>query len=39
MEKIPEKIAEKLPLLPDHPGIYLWKNAEGEIIYIGKLNL
>ena len=36
MEKIPEKIAEKLPLLPDHPGIYLWKNAEGEIIYIGK---
>ncbi len=36
MEKIPEKIAEKLTLLPDHPGIYLWKNAEGEIIYIGK---
>ncbi|TDF72805.1 excinuclease ABC subunit UvrC [Candidatus Syntrophosphaera thermopropionivorans] len=36
MEKIPEKIAEKLPLLPDHPGIYLWKNAEDEIIYIGK---
>jgi excinuclease UvrABC nuclease subunit len=28
MEKIPEKIAEKLTLLPDHPGIYLWKNAE-----------
>ncbi|MCB5245279.1 MAG: excinuclease ABC subunit UvrC [Candidatus Cloacimonadaceae bacterium] len=36
MEKIPEKVVEKLSLLPDDPGIYLWKNAEGEIIYIGK---
>ena len=36
MEKIPEKVAGKFSLLPDQPGIYLWKNAEGEIIYIGK---
>ncbi|MFW5629021.1 MAG: excinuclease ABC subunit UvrC [Candidatus Cloacimonadaceae bacterium] len=36
MEKIPPLIAQKLPLLPDDPGVYLWKNAEDEVIYIGK---
>lgn len=27
---------EKLSALPDEPGVYLHKNAEGKIIYIGK---
>ncbi len=29
-------IEEKLPLLPTTPGVYLMKDAHGEIIYIGK---
>ncbi len=36
MEKIPPQIEQKLHLLPQQPGIYLWKNAEGEVIYVGK---
>ncbi len=34
-----EKIArlkEELNSVPALPGVYLWKNAEGEIIYVGK---
>ncbi|MCB5256173.1 MAG: excinuclease ABC subunit UvrC [Candidatus Cloacimonadaceae bacterium] len=30
------QIAEKLPYLPDKPGVYLWKNADNEVIYVGK---
>ena len=29
---------EKIRLLPTKPGVYLYKNAEGEIIYVGKAN-
>ena len=36
MEKIPEKIEKKLHLLPEQPGIYLWKDADGRVIYVGK---
>ena len=31
-------IARKLEALPDKPGVYLWKNAAGEILYVGKAN-
>ncbi|MDA8351947.1 MAG: excinuclease ABC subunit UvrC [Firmicutes bacterium] len=31
-----ENIREKLALLPDLPGCYLMKNADGQIIYVGK---
>ncbi|HVE81036.1 MAG TPA: excinuclease ABC subunit UvrC [Candidatus Dormibacteraeota bacterium] len=31
-----EKLAQKLKQLPKQPGIYLFKNAKGKIIYIGK---
>ncbi|SEC66830.1 excinuclease ABC subunit UvrC [Paenibacillus sp. GP183] len=31
-----ETIRHKLSLLPDKPGCYLMKNAEGTIIYVGK---
>jgi excinuclease ABC subunit C len=27
---------EKIRILPTQPGVYLYKNAEGEIIYVGK---
>jgi excinuclease ABC subunit C len=33
---VPDKVAAKLPHLPDGPGVYLWKNGEGEILYVGK---
>jgi len=29
-------VVEKLKLLPDKPGVYIMKNAEGRIIYVGK---
>ena len=29
-------IARKLEALPDEPGVYLWKDAAGEILYVGK---
>ena len=27
---------EKIRALPTQPGVYLYKNAEGEVIYVGK---
>jgi len=34
----PALIARKLDALPDRPGVYLWKDARGEILYVGKAN-
>ncbi|MDD2228200.1 MAG: excinuclease ABC subunit UvrC [Candidatus Cloacimonetes bacterium] len=35
-----KEIESKLNFLPEQPGVYLWKNKTGEIIYVGKaLNL
>ncbi len=31
-----EILAEKLKRLPDRPGVYIMKDAQGEIIYVGK---
>ena len=31
-----DKIEEKLKTLPDNPGVYLMKNRNGKIIYVGK---
>ncbi len=36
MSSIPESVASKLPHLPDGPGVYLWKSADGKILYVGK---
>jgi excinuclease ABC subunit C len=27
---------EKIRTLPTQPGVYLYKNAEGQVIYVGK---
>lgn len=32
----PQKLLDKIKLLPDKPGVYQYFNANGEIIYIGK---
>ena len=36
MRVIPETVAARLPHLPDGPGVYLWKGADGRILYVGK---
>jgi excinuclease ABC subunit C len=33
---IPDRLSRKLDALPDQPGVYLWKNTAGEILYVGK---
>ena len=33
---MPATIAMKLPHLPDSPGVYLWKAADGTVLYVGK---
>jgi len=36
MVTVPEKVAQKLQHLPDGPGVYLWKGADGVVLYVGK---
>src|SRR3712207_5678943 len=36
MPQTPEAVAAKLPHLPESPGVYLWKDAEGVVLYVGK---
>ena len=33
---MPPSVAVKLPHLPDTPGVYLWKDADGQVLYVGK---
>lgn len=36
MATLSTQISEKIAFLPDSPGIYLWKDEAGEVIYVGK---
>ncbi len=36
MGPVPDKVAQKLPHLPEDPGVYLWKGADGTVLYVGK---
>ncbi len=33
---LPEQLQRKLDTLADGPGVYLWKDARGEVLYVGK---
>ena len=33
---VPDAILDKIPHLPESPGVYLWRDAEGKVLYVGK---
>jgi excinuclease ABC subunit C len=33
---LPDLLQRKLDSLPDGPGVYLWKDASGKVLYVGK---
>jgi len=33
---LPEAVLDKIPHLPESPGVYLWRDAEGTVLYVGK---
>ena len=36
MIAVPDAVAAKLPHLPESPGVYLWRDADGAVLYVGK---
>ena len=36
MMSVPASILEKIPHLPESPGVYLWRDAQGKVLYVGK---
>ncbi|PYP79606.1 MAG: excinuclease ABC subunit C [Gemmatimonadetes bacterium] len=36
MMSVPATILEKIPHLPESPGVYLWRDAQGKVLYVGK---
>ena len=33
---LPDQLQRKLDTLPEGPGVYLWKDAAGEVLYVGQ---
>jgi excinuclease ABC subunit C len=33
---VPASVLEKVPHLPESPGVYLWMDADGAVLYVGK---
>src|SRR3954468_14949580 len=33
---VSESVLEKIPHLPESPGVYLWRDREGTVLYVGK---
>ena len=36
MLAVPAAAAAKIPHLPESPGVYLWKDADGRVLYVGR---
>src|SRR5215208_1127355 len=36
MTSLPASILDKIPHLPESPGVYLWRDAQGKVLYVGK---
>ncbi len=36
MMAVPAEILDKVPHLPESPGVYLWRDADGRVLYVGK---
>ena len=36
MRQAPASVLAKVPHLPETPGVYLWKDAAGKVLYVGK---
>ena len=36
MSRFPEPLLERISHLPESPGVYLWKDASGVVLYVGK---
>jgi len=36
VREAPDAVQAKVPHLPETPGVYLWKDAEGTVLYVGK---
>lgn len=36
MSALPPAVLDRIPHLPESPGVYLWKDADGNVLYVGK---
>src|SRR5437762_4259530 len=36
MPGVPDSVLDKIPHLPESPGVYLWRDRDGTVLYVGK---